>query len=96
MLHTAQVGGTERLLLGVGWGHRGEERMQGIESMAMEDRTSPCRWAWRTNLRVLVTLKDLPSRPASIISLPPFCLSVARHPLSGGNPAYLQDGRKSK
>ena len=43
MLHTAQVGGTERLLLGVGWSHRGEERMQGIESMAMEERTSPCR-----------------------------------------------------
>lgn len=35
-VHTAQVGGTEHLSWGVGWGHRGEERVQGTESMAME------------------------------------------------------------
>ena len=48
MLHTTQVGGTEHFLLRVGWGHRGEEGMEEVESVDMEKRTRHCRWARRT------------------------------------------------
>lgn len=81
-VHTAQVGGTEYLSWGVGWGHGGEE------SLWLWSRGLALVEGSEGQLRVLVTLKDLPSRPASIISLPS-AWSVARHPLSGRNPGPI-------